>query len=215
MVSEYALCLKLIIPWIINSLYCTGNKKILASTVCSPSTSIRLRPRRGALSVGTFLHLAVVASATAVLPVGLFIDEMSTQESSWGVACFATIAYCGVLPATLDCVLFAAVAVELEDQLSYLLSRRNQPRLLPALSTLALRISLQPCVPFDRTTLSVALELAELRLCLRHSCHLIDSPNFVCETAVLKSAAFIAASVRWEYPRENPKIRGCPEIHDK
>ena len=112
-----------------------------------------------------------------MLPVGLPIDEMSTQESSWGVACTAIIAYCGVLPATLDGVFIAgvAVAVELEDQRSSLFSLRNQRRLLLALSTLALRISLQPCVPLDITTLSVALELAKWRLSLpspRHSCQL-------------------------------------------
>ena len=124
------------------------------------------------MSVGTILRLAVLASTTAVLPVGLFIDEMSTQESNWGVASFATVTFRGVLPATLDGVLLAAVAVELEDQRSDLLSLRNQPCLLLALSTLALRISLQPCVPFDRTILSVALKLAKLRLYLRHSCQL-------------------------------------------
>ncbi|CAI8024052.1 hypothetical protein GBAR_LOCUS14011 [Geodia barretti] len=86
---------------------------------------------------------------------------MSTQESNWGVASFATVTFRRVLPATLDGVLLAAVAVELEDQRSSLLSRRNRRRLLLALSTLALRISLQPCVPFDRTILSVALELAK------------------------------------------------------
>ena len=105
-----------------------------------------------------------VASAAAVLLVRLLLDEISRQESSWGVLYTATVAFRGVLPATLDSVFIAAVAVELEDKRSDLLSRRNQRRLLLALSTLAHRRSLQPCVLLDRTTLSVALELAKWRL---------------------------------------------------
>ena len=148
--------------------YSAGNfkKKSLAFTVGSSSTSSST-PR--CVEVRTVFTAS--ASAAAVLLVRLPLDEISRQESSWGVLYTATVAFRGVLPATLDGVFIATVAVELEDQRSDLLSRRNQRRLLLALSTLALRISLQPCVLLDRTTLSVALELAKWRFSLspRHS----------------------------------------------
>ena len=87
-----------------------------------------------------------VASTAAVDVVGLGLDEPAGYEPHRRVVLLtALVALCSVFPATLDRVVIAAVAVELEDEYSDFFSLRNQRSFLAALATFTECLSSARC----------------------------------------------------------------------
>ena len=103
-----------------------------------------------------------VASTAAVDVVGLGLDEPAGYEPHRRVVLLtALVALCSVFPATLDRVVVAAVAVELEDEYSDLFSLRDQRSFLAALATFAECVSPQPSAAFLAAVFCFAHELTK------------------------------------------------------